>query len=220
MNGAHDLGGWHGFGPVRPEADEPVFHEPWESRVFALHNAMLSTGAWNLDEVRFARESLPAGMALTVTYYETFLAAVERLAVAKGLVDEGELGAGRALRPPAPVARVLAAADVPAAVRGGHLPDRQPPGPARFRVGDRVDTKLINPSTHTRLPRYVRGRTGVVVRVHGCHVFPDSRASGLGEDPQWLYGVQFAARDLWGDDADPTVRVAVDAYEPYLEPAG
>jgi nitrile hydratase subunit beta len=219
MNGAHDLGGWHGFGPVLPEADEPVFRQRWESRVFALHNAMLSTGAWSLDEVRATRERLPAAVALSVPYYETFLAAVELLALGKGLVGDDELAAGQALRPAAPVRRVLLADGVPAAVAGGHPPLREPAAPARFAVGDRVRARQLNPPTHTRLPRYVRGHVGTVVRLHGCHVFPDSHAHGLGEDPQWLYGVQFAARDLWGGAADPTVRVSVDAYEPYLEAA-
>ena len=77
--------------------------------------------------------------------------------------------------------------------------------------------KNINPTTHTRLPRYVRGHSGTVERVNGCHVFPDSNAHGLGENPQWLYTVVFDGRELWGDDADPNLKVSIDAFEPYLE---
>jgi nitrile hydratase len=89
--------------------------------------------------------------------------------------------------------------------------------PARFRPGDRVRARNINPRTHTRLPRYVRGHLGTVERVHGCHVFPDAAAAGKGEQPEWLYTVCFGARELWGDDADPTVTVSIEAFEPYLE---
>jgi len=58
---------------------------------------------------------------------------------------------------------------------------------------------------------------GVVERIQGCHVFPDAVVAGAGEDPQWLYTVRFDARELWGADADPTVKVSVEAFEPYLE---
>jgi nitrile hydratase subunit beta len=79
--------------------------------------------------------------------------------------------------------------------------------------------KTINPPTHTRLPRYVRGRVGVIELLHGCHVFPDTNSLGQGENPQWLYTVSFAGPELWGPDADPTVKVSVDAWESYLERA-
>jgi hypothetical protein len=59
----------------------------------------------------------------------------------------------------------------------------------------------------------------VVEHIHGAHVFPDSNANGAGEDPQWLYTVAFEGRELWGDDADSTVKISIDAFEPYLEPA-
>ena len=104
-------------------------------------------------------------------------------------------------------------------LRSGGPSNREPPGAARFATGDRVRTRNLNPPTHTRLPRYVRGKVGTVVLVHGAHVFPDANARGAGEDPQWLYTVRFAGRDLWGPDSDPTVSVSFDAFEPYLEPA-
>jgi nitrile hydratase subunit beta len=91
--------------------------------------------------------------------------------------------------------------------------------PARFKIGDRVRTKNIHPTTHTRLPRYARGHVGVVERLHGAHIFPDSIASGKGEDPQWLYTVRFDAQELWGAAADPKLKVSIEAFEPYLEHA-
>ena len=77
--------------------------------------------------------------------------------------------------------------------------------------------KNIHPTTHTRLPRYARGHVGVVERLHGAHIFPDSAAAGKGEDPQWLYTVRFDAQELWGADADPKLKVSIEAFEPYLE---
>ena len=218
MNGVHDMGGQHGFGPVRPEPDEPVFHADWERRTFALTLAMGATGTWSLDASRFARESLPPATYLSSSYYEIWLAALERQLADHGLVTREELEAGRALAPPAPVARTLAAADVPATLGRGGPTLRDAPRPARFGPGDRVRARTTHPPTHTRLPRYARGRVGTVEHVRGCHVFPDTHAHGLGEAPEWLYTVRFEAREVWGEDADPTVSVSVDAFEPYLEP--
>lgn len=219
MNGAHDMGGAHGFGPVCAEPDEPVFHSEWERRVLALTLAMGATGEWNLDETRFARENRPAPEYLAMSYYQIWLAGLEALLFQRGLVTPGEVAAGRSLSPsPAPVKRTLAAADVVPALRAGNPTNRQPSRPARFAPGVRVRTINIHPHTHTRLPRYARGRVGTVETVHGCHVYPDAHAHGLGEDPQWLYTVCFDARELWGADGDPASTVSVDAFEPYLEP--
>jgi nitrile hydratase subunit beta len=219
VNGAHDMGGMHGFGRVTREADEPVFHADWERRAFALTVAMGATGEWNLDASRFARENQAPGDYLDKTYYEIWLAGLERLIAERGLVADEEIAAGRPLGPTRPVERTLAAADVGPAMRRGAPASREPPRPARFAVGDRVRARNRHPATHTRLPRYVRGHLGEIVAVHGCHVFPDVHAHGGGEDPQWLYTVRFAARELWGAEADPAAAVSVDAFEPYLEPA-
>ncbi len=220
MNGAQDMGGQHGFGAVEPEADEPAFHAEWERRAFALTLAMGATGEWNIDASRFARESLRPAEYLAKSYYELWLAGLQRLVGECGLVTPEELAAGRALEAPArPVRRTLAAADVPAVLRRGSSVERQPPRPALFAPGERVRARNLHPVTHTRLPRYVRGRTGTVALVHGCHVFPDAHAHGEGEDPQWLYTVRFEARELWGPEADPAAAVSVDAFEPYLERA-
>lgn len=219
MNGAQDMGGMHGFGAVLAEPDEPVFHAEWERRVLALTLAMGATGEWNLDASRFARESRPPSEYLSKSYYEIWLAGMERLLAERGLVAPDEIAAGRSLQPAKPVRRTLAAGDVAGAVSRGSPTNRDAPQPARFDVGDRVRAKNLHPVTHTRLPRYVRGHVGTIARVHGCHIFPDTHAHGHGENPQWLYTVSFDGRELWGAEADPTVAVSVDAFEPYLDPA-
>jgi nitrile hydratase subunit beta len=218
VNGVHDMGGMHGFGPVEPEPGEPVFHAEWERRAFALTLAMGATGQWTLDAARFAREDWAAPVYLSRTYYEMWLAGLERLLAERDLVSAEEVAAGRPLTD----ARLLDPVGPDAAarmLRSGGPTNREAPRPARFGAGDRVRARNLNPATHTRLPRYVRGHAGTVVLVHGCHVFPDVNAHGGGEDPQWLYTVRFDGRDLWGPDSDPTVAVSVDAFEPYLEPA-
>ena len=217
MNGGQDLGGMQGFGPVRPEADEPWFHDDWERRVFGLTLAMGATGEWNLDQSRSARETLPDYARLS--YYEIWIAALERLLIERGLVGADELAAARALHPARPVARILHAADVSAALAKGSPTERAPAAVARFRVGDRVRTRAAAAAHHTRLPGYARGHVGVVERVHGVHVFADAHAQGLGEAPQWLYGVAFDAQELWGASAAKGLKVAIDAWESYLEPA-
>jgi nitrile hydratase beta subunit len=219
VNGVHDMGGMDGFGRVEPHPGEPVFHADWERRTFALTLAMGATGEWNLDASRFAREDVPPREYLSRTYYEIWLAGLERLAAERGLVAPEELAAGRALRPGRRLGRILAEQDVEPALGRGGATNREPPRAARFAVGERVRARNMHPATHTRLPRYVRGHAGTVALVHGCHVFPDIHAQGGGEDPQWLYTVRFDARELWGADGDPAVAVSVDAFEPYLEPA-
>ena len=218
MNGVHDMGGMHGFGKVEPEPNEPPFHARWEGRVLALQRAMGFTGAWNIDMSRAAQERLPAHVYLSISYYHRWALGMERNAVAAGLVDEDELAAGHALRPGKAVKRVMTKDDMGfARTRGsyGRPTSTQP----RFKVGDRVRARNINPIHHTRLPRYARGRMGVVEAIRGCHVYPDSVTTGGGENPQWLYTVVFESRELWGEQADPTLKVSVEAFEPYLEPA-
>jgi nitrile hydratase len=218
MNGVHDMGGLHGFGTVSPEPDEPVFHADWERRVLALTLAMGGTGEWNLDASRFARENRPPDDYLNKSYYEVWLAGLQQLLAEHALVSEDEISAGRVLAPPKAVRRILAAGDVAATLGRGAPTNREPARPAMFNVGERVRAKNINPTTHTRLPRYVRGHIGTVSASHGCHVFPDANAHGRGEDPQWLYTVAFDGRELWGPEADPALTVSIDAFEPYLEP--
>lgn len=218
-DGVHDMGGAHGFGKVTPEPNEPPFHASWERRAFALTIAMATPGGWNVDMSRAARESLSPQDYLSKSYYEIWLAGLEKLMAERGLVARDEIEAGRALHPPQPAKGILSSGDVAQVLYRGAPTAREPTGPARFAAGDRVRTRAASVPTHTRLPRYARGHVGVVEFVHGCHVFPDSSALGAGENPQWLYAVRFSGRELWGADADPTVQVSVDAWETYLERA-
>ncbi len=219
MNGLHDMGGMDGFGKVEPEAEEPAFHAPWEGRVIALTRAMAAAGAWNIDMFRATRESQSPSVYLNSSYYKSWALVVEALAVKRGYVEPDELAAGHALHPARPLPRAtLRPDDVCAAVRRGNY-ERPSTSPPLFAAGARVRTKNMHPATHTRLPRYARGRLGVIDRVLGFQVFPDSSALGDGDDARWLYVVVFDARELWGDDADPTLTVSIDAFEPYLDAA-
>lgn len=219
MNGAHDMGGMHGFGPVAPESDEPVFHAEWEKRAFALTLAMAMPGQWNIDMVRFARENRDPAEYLAMNYYQLWFAGLETMLKERDLVSDDEIVVGHALHPAKPVKRTLTRDDVLKVLHRGGPTERETNTQARFKAGDKVRAKNINPATHTRLPRYVRGHVGVIERVIGFHVFPDSNAQGGGENPQWLYTVRFGGAELWGLDGDPTTAVSVDAWEPYLEPA-
>ena len=219
MDGIHDMGGMDGFGKVEPEANEPVFHQSWEGRVLAMNRVMGGAGVWNIDMGRYGIEVLPPALYLASSYYQKWFLRLERMLVQHGLVDADEIAAGHALRPGKSLKRgTFAVADVEPALRRGAF-GRPAPAAARFKPGDRVRAKNIHPASHTRLPRYVRGHAGVVERLHGTHVFPDAVVLGQGEDPQWLYTVCFEARELWGEDADPTVKISIDAFEPYLEQA-
>jgi nitrile hydratase subunit beta len=218
MDGIHDLGGMDGFGKVEPEPNEPPFHEPWEGRVLALQRAMGYVGAWQIDHSRYAQERLPPRIYLAASYYQKWELAMETNVVEHGLASADELKTGHALTPGKAPARKLTPALLQAALtRNTYY--RQEQAPARFKPGDRVRARNIHPKTHTRLPRYARGRLGTVERCHGCHTFPDSVAIDKGDNPQWLYTVVFDGRELWGTDSDPTLKVSIEAFEPYLEPA-
>ena len=220
MDSIHDMGGMDGFGRVEPEPNEPPFHAPWEGRVLAMQRAMGYAGAWHIDHSRFAQERLPPATYLTAAYYQRWALAMESNVLERGYATADELAAGHALTPGKALKRKLTVEAFKAGAgmtRGSFY--RQQQGPAQFKIGDRVRTRNIHPKTHTRLPRYVRGHVGVVELVHGCHMYPDSVATDRGDDPQWLYTVVFDGRDLWGPDADPTLKVSVDAFEPYLEQA-
>ena len=216
-NSIHDMGGMHGFGPVEPEVNEPVFHADWEGRVYALQRAMGATGLWTIDGGRASLENLPPLDYLAASYYKRWFLGLERRVVTHGLVGEDEIADGHALRPGIRLNRKLTLHDAKV-VSYPHY-DRSAPGPARFKAGDSVRTRNIHPATHTRLPLYTRGKLGEVEAVRGCHVFPDTAALGAGENPQWLYTVVFAGRELWGEEADPAVKVSIEAFEPYLVPA-
>jgi nitrile hydratase subunit beta len=218
MNGVHDMGGMHGMGPIAPEPNEPVFHERWEARVYALNRAMGSLGKWNIDAGRHSKERIPPADYLRMSYYEKWLAGLIMLIKETGLASEAELESGRPAPGAAKATPALTSEQVPAIVAARGTYERPVNTPPRFAIGERVRAKKINPAGHTRLPRYARGTVGVVDRVHGAHVFPDSNAHFQGENPQHLYSVRFSARELWGEAAAARDAVYIDLWEDYLEP--
>jgi len=219
MDGIHDMGGMDGFGKVEAEPNEPTFHEKWEGRVMAMVRAMGANGGLNIDTQRFARESLPPVTYLESSYYQKWFLALEQQMLQRGMVRADEIDKGHSLHASAPLPRgTFAMKDVERIMTRGSF-GREPQGKPMFAIGDRVRTKNIHPATHTRLPRYARGKAGIVERINGCHVFPDTNAQGKGDNPQWLYTVVFDGAELWGADGDPTLKVSIEAFEPYLERA-
>lgn len=208
-----DLGGTTGHGPIEYEPEGIVFHHDWHAKALALTLATGASRKWNIDFTRRYRETLPDYADLS--YYEIWTASLERLLVDRGLVTDAEVVAGHALIAPVEVAGVLTADRVVAAMARGSSAERQPSSPARFAVGDRVRTRAEQVDHHTRLPGYAAGQVGTIERIHGVHVFPDTNAHDLGEQPEWLYTVVFEATDLW-DEARPGERVSIDAWESYL----
>jgi nitrile hydratase len=219
MNGIHDMGGMHGMGPVCPERAEPVFHEAWEGRVFALNVAMRAWRKWNIDAGRYEIELIPAADYLRMSYYERWLARLVQLMIKRGLITREEVETGRSAAGSPKAEPPLSAARVPTMVRNGALASRDVPMAPRFNVNQRVRARTMHPVGHTRLPRYVRGKIGTVERDHGVYVLPDANALFLGEHPQHVYSVRFAARELWGDQAAPRDAVYLDLWDDYLEPA-
>ncbi|WP_431322593.1 nitrile hydratase subunit beta [Rhizobium sp. YTU87027] len=217
MNGPHDLGGLMGFGPVAPEKDEPYFHAEWEKRALGLTLSSGALGAWNIDESRHARENIPPANYLGASYYEIWTRALEVLLQRHGFVTADEIDAGHKQTDGAAPKRVLKADMVAGVLAKGGPCDRPVTTPPRFAAGDRVRTINFNPTTHTRLPRYARSKAGVVEAVQGSFVFPDDNAHGKGENPQWVYTVVFDGSEIWGEGADPTLSVSIDAWESYLE---
>ena len=219
MNGPQDLGGQMGFGPVAPEKDEPIFHADWERRALGVTLTAGAMGHWNIDESRHTRESLHPADYYASTYYEIWIKALERLLEKHGFLTAAELAEGKVLAGATTPKRVLKGADVPALLAKGGPCDRPVASAAKFRAGYRVRAKNFNPTGHTRLPRYARGKVGLIDAVRQGYVFPDSNAHGRGENPEWVYTVVFDGREIWGEGADPTLSVSIDAWESYLERA-
>ena len=219
MNGVHDMGGLHGMGRIEYERNEPVFHELWEGRVFALTLAAGAWRKWSLDALRHQIEQIPPSEYLRLSYYEKWLTAVTERLVHSGLITRAELKSGQPARGSTKVAPALTAGQVPAMLRSGAIASRDVAVTPRFRAGQLVRTRNINPEGHTRLPRYARGKPGKVERDHGVYVFPDTVAHAADENPQHVYSVRFTARELWGDQASPRDAVYIDLWDDYLEPA-
>jgi nitrile hydratase beta subunit len=217
MNGVHDMGGMHGMGPIVYEKNEPVFHSDWERRVFALNRAVGAFGKWNIDASRHQRELIAPAEYLRMSYYERFLAGLIELMVDKGLVTREEVDSGRTAPGRRKGSPALTGNAVAGLVSRGVPANRATHVPPRFTVSERVRARNMNPAGHTRLPRYARGKFGTVVRDHGVFVFPDTNAHFLGENPQHVYSIRFAAQELWGTQASPRDAVYVDLWEDYLE---
>jgi nitrile hydratase len=213
------MGGMHGMGGIEAEKNEPVFHARWEARVFALVRAVGAWGKWNIDVGRYQRELIPPAEYLRMSYYERWLAGLIELMVRTGLVTRAELDSGKpAPGAPKSVPPLTAEKVLPGIARGAPA-NRDVPTMANFSAGQQVRARNMNPVTHTRLPRYARGKTGTVVRDYGVFVFPDTSAVFGGEHPQHLYSVRFAARELWGPGAAAHDSVYLDLWDAYLEPA-
>jgi nitrile hydratase len=213
------MGGMHGMGPIQYEKDEPVFHAGWEGRIFALNRAAGAWGKWNIDASRYQRELIPADEYLRMSYYERFVAGLIELLVNSGLTTRAEIESGSPASGSAKAMPALTASKVPALVEKGVPTDRDVAVRPAFKAGQRVRARNMHPTGHIRLPRYTRGKLGKIVRDHGVFVFPSTNAHFLGEKPQHVYSVRFAARELWGAQADASDAVYVDVWEDYLERA-
>ncbi|MGH2406263.1 MAG: nitrile hydratase subunit beta, partial [bacterium] len=219
MNGVHDMGGMHGYGPVHHGGAEPPFHAAWERRAYTMVQVLMRLRVFNVDELRRAIESIPPAQYLSSTYYQRWLAALLILMEEKGVVTASAVDAavGQFAREPERLQR-MARRDNPSLVQAmmAHRHPASPlneSSPARYQLGDRVVTRNQHVKGHTRLPRYVRGKQGVIHRFHGVYTLPDTNAHGLGKHPQPVYSVRFAARDLWGDAAAARDNLYIDLWE-------
>ena len=221
MNGVHDMGGMHGFGPV--VRDEAAFHADWEKVVAAMQGVIRGQGVFNIDESRHGIERMDPADYLRAGYYERWLATLETNLVEKGVLTRDEVDARTAHFAADPSATVPRREDPALRARVlGPRPGyslRPDGGAARFRVDDPVVTRNTHPRGHTRLPRYARGKRGRIARLHGVDTLPDTNAHGLGPSPQPLYSVRFEARELWGESAEERESVYIDLWESYLAPA-
>jgi len=218
MNGVHDMGGMHGMGPVVHEKDEPVFHEEWEGRVYALTRLVRAGGGrWNIDAGRYEIERIAPAEYLRMSYYERWAWRLPIQAIKIGLVTQAEVESGSPAPGSAKATPQLTAASVPAMVATRVSTKRDVDVKATFKRGQRVRARNMHPTGHTRLPRYARGKVGAVAEDRGVFVFPDTNAEFLGEKPQHLYSVRFTARELWGDRASPRDSVYLDLWDDYLE---
>lgn len=219
MNGVHDMGGLQGMGPIRYEKEEPVFHAAWEGRIYGINASLRAIGKWNLDAWRHQIELLAPADYLRMTYYERWLQINEELAVKHDLVTSKEMATGKADVGAAKATPMLTATD------SSRYLDRKLPSSydaqvrPQFKVGQSVRARNFNPTGHTRLPRYVRGKIGRITRDHGVYTFPDTNAHFQGEKRQHVYSVRFAARELWGEHASPKDSVHLDLWDDYLEHA-
>jgi nitrile hydratase beta subunit len=216
VDGVHDMGGMHGFGPVIRDPsdralDERPFHESWESRTFGL---LVATSAKGLrtGSTRPAIEKIEPATYLASSYYERWARGLEAALVAGGSLTSAEVDARAATGEGGPTRSRATDPELAAAIRGflnGSAPTSGEPVAAAFGVGDRVTVRRMAPVGHHRCPRYVRGVTGTIEAVNGGWPHPDADA------PEAVYRVRFDMRDLWGDDAESGA-LYIDLWERYL----
>ncbi len=223
MNGVHDMGGMHGFGPIEVEDNEPLFHEPWEGRVRAMRATL--PGVHSPYGGRFFIESIRPDLYLKSGYYERWLLSFEDALLKKGLLTAEELDEKTRFYRENPDAEVPRGEDTEVASLGATLyprrARREHDGSGivpRFGIGDSVKVGNININGHTRLPRYVRGRVGTVAKLYSSQNIQDHVPESE-KGPQPVYSVEFEGRELWGDTAESNHVLYIDMWESYLEPA-
>lgn len=223
MNGIHDMGGLHGFGPIPVEQNEPVFHARWEGRVYAMTQVLDTTGIYNLDEHRHEIELMHPADYLRDGYYGRWLFAMERILDRKAVLRRTEVDR-RLDEQRQDASRFASLSDdrnwplpVEKQIRWGALRPEVTVSPM-FSEGERVRVRNLHPEGHTRLTAYVRGKTGIITKVNAQPwIFPDTRAHHAGDNPQAVYNVTFTGHELWGDAAEPNSKVNIDLCEAYLE---
>jgi nitrile hydratase len=219
MNGVHDMGGMHGHGPIHPEEDEPVFHAPWEARMLGMRRSGTFPPGFNIDRWRHVRELIPPHLYLSRSYYDHWYMSYVAALLQSGMATREEIKSGHAAPGTAKRNDAMRPEQVGKTQKTAGVFTRPIEASPAFAVGQRVRARNINAVGHTRVPRYVRGKVGIVQLHHGGHVLPDSNAHLQGEAPQHLYTVAFAARELWGPDASSGDEICADLWESYLEPA-
>lgn len=200
MNGVHDMGGMHGMGPINAESNEPVFHETWEARVYAMTRAIGAWRKWNIDTGRWYIERIAPVDYLRMSYYEKWHTRNVELLIKTNTVSREEVVTGVPAPNSPKLSPPLLADRVPMLALNRNIPSSYEPGiQPRFKIGQHVRARNFHPTGHTRLPRYARGKAGVIDRDHGVYNFPDTNSDGRGPKRQHVYSVRFAARELWGE---------------------
>lgn len=218
MDGIHDLGGKQGYGPIDVGESEDPFHYPWEARLFGITRAYTRPVPITLDWFRFTRETIEPAEYLNRLYYDQWLEAHEVMAIFGGAFTVEEVSTGKSAGPidglPPPMTPDKVDKLTKAMTRFDRPSDAEP----AFTQGDQVTAKPNGSTGHTRLPQYVRGRTGKVEAFRGFHILPDTNMTG-GEAAEALYCVSFLAADLWPEASRRPDRVYLDLWESYFERA-
>ncbi len=222
MDGVHDMGGMHGFGPVIEPGAELAYHEPWEPRAFAIQMLVGLEGLGAGPGGRPVREGMEPAHYLAASYYERWIYSAEQRLLRKGTIAPGDIEAM--------MERLAAGESIPAHRDTGmaermladlRAVDPMDPAPedARYAPGERVRVKRMHPAGHTRCPRYARGAVGVIGAVRGADRLPDRAVYGEKVAPEPVYSVAFSSDELWGPGEDASWTVSLDLWESYLEPA-